>query len=185
MDGREQSCQRATAEGDAVNAPMPINSDWPLERVQHLTALIEAGHGTPEIADKLGVTRNAVIGKCRRLHLQIKTRKSNGGAGKPRPSRTKAAMAARALPLPAGLISLPPLPSAAILIPAFTAIRKKAPPKTTPTVQQSKLRCEWLNGSKPFKRCLDRTVFGYPYCEAHCRRVYINWRGAAAEEMAA
>lgn len=164
-----------------MNAPMPINSDWPLERVQHLTALVDAGHGSPEIADRLGVTRNAVIGKCRRLHLQIKTRKSNGGAGKPRRSRTKAAIAARDLVLPAELITLPPLPSAAILIPVFTAIREKTPPN----VQQSKLRCEWLDGSKPFKRCSDRAVFGYPYCEAHCRRAYINWRGATADEVAA
>jgi GcrA cell cycle regulator len=163
-----------------MNAPMPVNSDWPLERVQRLAALVGAGLGSPEIADKLGVTRNAVIGKCRRLKLQIKTRKSNGGVGKPRPSRTKAAIAARALP--AGPVTLPPLTSDSIVLPVVMTPRKK-PERPTPTI--TKRRCEWLDGHKPFKRCCDRAVFGYPYCEAHCRRAYINWRGAEPMEMAA
>jgi GcrA cell cycle regulator len=43
--------------------------DWNAGNVETLKALLADGHSTREIAQRLGLTRNAVIGKVRRLGL--------------------------------------------------------------------------------------------------------------------
>jgi hypothetical protein len=89
-------------------------------------------------------------------------------------------------------VKLPPL--LALLddpIMLTTPPRERPPPKPKPTieaprpVQQSTQQCRYLTGDKPFVRCADRAVFGYPYCESHCRACYINWHGVALDEVTA
>lgn len=89
-------------------------------------------------------------------------------------------------------VSLPPLLALLgdpILITAPP--RERPAPKPKPSVQEprvarpSKIRCAWLFGDKPFRRCTNKAVFGYSYCAECCRRGYVNWRGAAEQEMAA
>ena len=60
---------------------------WTEERVQLLTELWNAGHPAVEIAEKLDVSRNAVIGKLYRLELS-KRRKPEAGANKAAEKRT-------------------------------------------------------------------------------------------------
>src|SRR6185503_93514 len=73
----------------------------------------------------------------------------------------------------------------------LTTPPRERPPKPNPVieaprpVQQSTQQCRWLDGDKPFKRCEAMAWPGYSYCEVHCRRAYINWRGAALDEVAA
>ena len=45
---------------------------WTEERVAHLTQLWEAGIGTAEIGGRLGMTKNAIIGKAHRIGLKAR-----------------------------------------------------------------------------------------------------------------
>ena len=46
-----------------------MSADWTPERVAALIALWNEGHSTSEIGRRLGITKNAVIGKVHRLGL--------------------------------------------------------------------------------------------------------------------
>jgi GcrA cell cycle regulator len=45
--------------------------EWTDERVDELKRLFEEGLSSPELAAKMGLTRSAIMGKCRRLGLKI------------------------------------------------------------------------------------------------------------------
>jgi len=45
---------------------------WTEERVERLTQLWEAGVGTAEIGERLGMTKNAIIGKAHRIGLKAR-----------------------------------------------------------------------------------------------------------------
>src|SRR5260370_8350164 len=53
---------------------------WTTERIERLKNRFEAGLSCRQIADDIGVSRNAVIGKLSRLNL---TREENGDARRP------------------------------------------------------------------------------------------------------
>src|SRR5580658_9320830 len=63
---------------------MPANNPtWTLERVELLKSHFAAGLSCREIADEIGVSRNAVIGKLSRLKLP----RENSADAAPRPAR--------------------------------------------------------------------------------------------------
>ena len=49
---------------------MLIESVWTQEKVQQLSALWQEGLSTAEIGRRLGITKNAVVGKAHRLFLE-------------------------------------------------------------------------------------------------------------------
>ena len=51
---------------------MPPNHEWTTERVDQLTKLWGTGLSASEIGRKLGITKNAVVGKVRRLNLAMR-----------------------------------------------------------------------------------------------------------------
>ena len=59
----------------SANAPT-----WTEERLERLKSCFEAGWTCRQIADEIGVSRNAVIGKLNRLNL---TRERSGEARRP------------------------------------------------------------------------------------------------------
>src|SRR4029077_7023075 len=68
---------------------MPFQPTWTTERVERLKTHFAAGLSCSEIADQIGVSRNAVIGKISRLNLaREKTRAV-------RPARKEAASTPR------------------------------------------------------------------------------------------
>src|ERR1700735_1433180 len=73
---------------------MPDNT-WTTERIELLKGHFAAGLSCREIADDIGVSRNAVIGKLSRLNL---TREKAGAAQ--RPARTDAANGPRPRSVP-------------------------------------------------------------------------------------
>ena len=50
-------------------APAEVEPTWTLERIEALTRLWEEGVTTAEIGRRIGVTKNAVIGKVHRIGL--------------------------------------------------------------------------------------------------------------------
>ena len=51
---------------------MPPSHEWTVERVEELTKLWATGLSASEIGRRLGITKNAVVGKVRRLDLAMR-----------------------------------------------------------------------------------------------------------------
>src|ERR1700722_16521920 len=63
--------------------------EWSEETIVHLRGLWAAGHSTAEIGRRLGVSKNAVVGKAHRLDLTARPspiRRDGPSAGPPRRS---------------------------------------------------------------------------------------------------
>nr|WP_294520923.1 GcrA family cell cycle regulator [uncultured Rhodopila sp.] len=101
---------------------------WNDETIRHLRDLWAEGHSTAEIGRRLGVSKNAIVGKAHRLDLDARPSPIRREGPKP--------AADRAVPYPrvAGP-TLPPLASAIVspaAVPAYAAPRPAAPRPVAP-----------------------------------------------------
>jgi GcrA cell cycle regulator len=142
---------------------MPDNT-WTTERVELLKSHFADGLSCREIANEIGVSRNAVIGKLSRLNLtrekKLEIRRPGAKAGRSR--------------------SVPRL--------QYRMLRKlfneALPPESDQTIEGeqhcsllelSEERCRWpINspGEKDFCFCGNRPLGGLPYCAGHSRLAY-------------
>ena len=179
---------------------------WNEETIRSLTALWIEGYSTAEIGRRLGVSKNAIVGKAHRLVL------------KPRPSpirRESATLPSDRLPghtlktgptlpplasvsvvsnvtLPSNVKPLRPsvspghdavainanLPNAGIRAADKTpaASSHHAPPNQ---VRRSAPSCCWPigdPGTKAFRFCDDFSLPGKPYCDQHAKLAYVKIR---------
>jgi GcrA cell cycle regulator len=158
-----------------MNREATTGATWTTERVQQLQRCVIAGLTCSEIADEIGVTRNAVIGKIHRLGLS---------PGRPR-GRRPAALAQRMRTAPAQA-RRPPTRIARILR-AVAAGQTVLPFQTTIEVPgvESALRCSLLDlpggrcrwplsdpGKPDFGFCGNDAIAGISYCAGHARLAY-------------
>jgi GcrA cell cycle regulator len=141
---------------------------WTAERVELLKLRFEAGLSCREIADDIGVSRNAVIGKLSRLNL---TRRKGGEAR--RPVRKDAAKGHRPRAMPRLQYQLlqalyaEPQPAA-----------DEEPIHSGPgcsLLELSAEKCRWpisTPGAEDFCFCGNMPVEGLPYCAGHTRLAY-------------
>src|ERR1700688_668987 len=141
---------------------------WTAERVELLKSRFEAGLSCREIADDIGVSRNAVIGKLSRLNL---TRESSGDA--PRPTRKDAASRRHPKTVPELQYRM--------RLPLSGAPRRAADDGPIPNghccslLELSEERCRWpisTPGAEDFCFCGNTPVEGLPYCPGHSRLAY-------------
>jgi GcrA cell cycle regulator len=141
---------------------------WTAERVELLKSRFEAGLSCREIADDIGVSRNAVIGKLSRLNL---TRAKNGGAR--RPAQKDAAKRHRPKTLPRLQYQM------------LQALYAEPQPAADDEpihdghccslLELSEQRCRWpisTPGAEDFCFCGNTPVEGLPYCAGHTRLAY-------------
>jgi GcrA cell cycle regulator len=140
---------------------------WTTERVEHLKAHFAAGLSCREIADQIGVSRNAVIGKVSRLNL---TREKTRAA---RPARKEAASTPRSRAI-AGLRL------------RLVKARSDEPPPVADhepihnghccsLFELNRETCRWpINtpGEADFCFCGNPPIEGLPYCAGHSRLAY-------------
>ena len=149
----------------SANAPT-----WTEERLERLKSCFEAGFTCRQIADEIGVSRNAVIGKLNRLNL------SSEGSGEARdPAQKDAARERRRKTVPRGprlqyqmLKALYAEPPAALEAPIDTG-------HACSLLELSEQRCRWpisSPGEKDFCFCGNTPVDGLPYCPGHTRLAY-------------
>jgi GcrA cell cycle regulator len=171
---------------------------WDEETIRHLRDLWTQGHSTAEIGRRLGVSKNAIVGKAHRLDLD----------GRPSPIRREAAKPVTdrppAYPRMAGP-TLPPLASAnvhAVAPPPSNVQVLRSPPvigprpvTATPVVtpaaprpvmpsapiqtRRSAPSCCWPigePGTKTFRFCDDTSLAGKPYCDEHAKLAYVKLR---------
>ena len=141
---------------------------WTDERIELLKSRFAAGLTCRQIADDIGVTRNAVIGKLNRLNL---TREKSGEA--PRPARKEAVRGRRAKSVPRLQYQLLQKLYAE---PQATAYEAPIPNEhACSLLELSDARCRWpisTPGADDFCFCGNTPVEGLPYCAGHTRLAY-------------
>ncbi len=137
--------------------------DWTTEQIGQLTRLWSEGLSTAEIGKRLGISKNAVVGKAHRLHLNS------------RPSPIK-----RVGPRPA-VVRQPPH-----IRPAAPAAASAPAPQPAPIriVELSSQACRWPighPGDENFHFCTQRAIQGKPYCVEHSAVAYVKAKPKAGE----
>lgn len=149
---------------------------WTDDDIQRLRTLLAEGHSTAEIARRMGVSKNALVGKAHRLDLP----------GRPSPIRRSEAGApwvtrSRRLPVPK-LADMMPLracrslaiePSAGV--PAIRAEPRPLPMERRLTGPVGTRPCCWPIGEPGragFRFCVNFALVRRPYREEHCGHAY-------------
>jgi GcrA cell cycle regulator len=173
---------------------------WDEETIRHLRDLWTQGHSTAEIGRRLGVSKNAIVGKAHRLDLDARPSPIRRDAAKPvveRPSPYPR-MAGPTLPplASAGAQPLPPPPPSSnvqvLRSPPVTGPRPVVapvpvvPPAPRPVMPSAPIQarrsapsCCWPigePGTKAFRFCDDVSVAGKPYCDEHAKLAYVKLR---------
>jgi GcrA cell cycle regulator len=197
-----QSLRRVTSDRTVSSRQrVQRNQDmvWDDETIRLLRELWTQGHSTAEIGRRLGVSKNAIVGKAHRLDLDARPSPIRRDTSKPAGDRPSPCLRA------AGP-TLPPLPSAAVQASATSApsnvrplrmppvlisrpvlpapIAPVAPRPMMPPAQIQSRRsapsCCWPigePGTKSFRFCDDTSMPGKPYCDEHAKLAYVRVRG--------
>lgn len=151
--------------------------EWPENLILRLRADWDEGLSASEIARRLGVTKNAVVGKAHRLDLPAR----------PSPIRRDPSAAALRGPRPRRVRgpTLPPLPATGIATPSPVTNGNLSPTArsatslpTSPPEPAAKGRivtCCWPMGepgTRSFRFCDEPSDPGKPYCEQHAKRAH-------------
>ena len=162
--------------------------EWNEDTIVRLRALWDEGLSTAEIGRRLGITKNAVVGKAHRLVLPAR----------PSPIRREAGRIAPRRPAPRRVVgpTLPPMdapPPRAVEPPSVPAPRPvetvpvppASPPpmlravSATPRFSGRQSACCWPigePGTPSFHFCGDTAAPGRPYCAEHVAIAYVKVR---------
>ncbi len=126
--------------------------DWTPDRVKTLMALWAEGIPTLEIGRRLGVTKNAVVGKVHRLGLPKRQSPINATPRAPRVAKLRPEIRIPSMVVPprADMVKMEDLTSG---------------------------MCNWPEGepgSEDLRFCGQPSVEGKPYCAGHCARAYVK-----------
>lgn len=148
--------------------------DWNEEAIARLRSLWEEGLSTAEIGRRMGVSKNAVVGKAHRLNLP--SRPSPIRRDGERSPRRRLPRRVQGPTLPALSASLAPMPQEAPRpvaerpAPVLRAVCLPRPgARVTP--------CCWPigePGTKSFRFCDADAIAGKPYCEEHAGLAYVR-----------
>jgi GcrA cell cycle regulator len=148
--------------------------DWTEELIARLRALWAEGHSTAEIGRRMGISKNAVVGKAHRLELPARPSPIQRSEAAPRRAGSEVRRPSRP--------ALPPEPRREGLGEHF-AERPAAPPlravQPTPRSSGRSMPCCWPigePGSPGFRFCDEPAVASKPYCEAHVQLAYVKVR---------
>lgn len=149
--------------------------DWTAEAIERLRALWAEGHSTAEIGRRMGISKNAVVGKAHRLNLPARPspirREAPGAATRTVARPPRPAVAPRmTLPQPASSpvvapVAAAPAPRPVVLrpFPRFNAAKSCCWPIGEP-------------GQPGFRFCTAEAMGGKPYCAEHAAVAYVKAR---------
>lgn len=169
--------------------------DWSAEAIERLRALWAEGHSTAEIGRRMGISKNAVVGKAHRLNLPARPspirreatpRPAMPRAAAPRPvasapvPRPVAAVAPVVAPAPVVARPAAPVAAAARPAPAPAAVVRNFPaPRPAFSRAGSSKTCCWPigePGTSAFRFCSGDAMMGKPYCSEHAALAYVKAR---------
>ena len=155
-----------------MNIEATTGATWTTERVQQLHGYVTAGLTCSQIADEIGVTRNAVIGKIHRLGLSPGRRPASlakrmrAAPSQTRQRQTRITRIFRAIAA-----------AGSSLVPFTTTI--EAPPvegaQRCSLLELDGGQCRWPlgdPGKADFGFCGDEAIEGISYCAGHARIAY-------------
>lgn len=176
--------------------------EWNEETIARLRALWSEGLSTAEIGRRMGVSKNAVVGKAHRLSLPprpspIRRDGSVGAAPRqPQPRRVTGPTlpslstegAAASVPAPVVPSSTQPVAAArpAVARPVSTPVRPVAV-RPVPYRNTRMATCCWPigePGTKAFHFCDAEAQAGKPYCAEHAQLAYVKVRDRRDEAAA-
>jgi GcrA cell cycle regulator len=150
--------------------------DWTEETIVCLRTLWDEGHSTAEIGRRLGITKNAVVGKAHRLNLPARPSPIRRSTGEARSVR-------RSVPRRANVSTLPVLPTMAPAQRVAEAIKAVPILRAVPSVSHRSVgrvvACCWPigePGTASFRFCSDSALVGKPYCGEHAAIAYVKVR---------
>jgi GcrA cell cycle regulator len=150
--------------------------EWNEETIGKLRALWAEGLSTAEIGRRMGVSKNAVVGKAHRLNLP--SRPSPIRRDGERTPRRRLPRRVQGPTLPALSASFPPMPQdapRAVAERPAPVLRAVSPPRPGARVTP----CCWPigePGSKSFRFCDADAIAGKPYCDDHAGLAYVKVR---------
>ena len=161
--------------------------DWNDSVIGRLRALWAEGHSTAEIGRRLGVSKNAVVGKAHRLSLEARPspiRRSVPGDAPKRPAArrvTGPTLPTMAVTPPAPAPQQRPLPpppgiAAAAAAPVLRAVGRTGGGRAA---GGRLVACCWPigePGTRTFRFCDDGSLPGKPYCATHAALAYVKIR---------
>jgi GcrA cell cycle regulator len=152
--------------------------DWTTEAIERLKALWAEGHSTAEIGRRMGISKNAVVGKAHRLNLSARPSPIRRDAT-PRPAPVP--RAPRPVPTPMQRLVQPPVmrPAAPPALPP----QASAPPVVrsfpAPRPRTGSRSCCWPigePGTAGFRFCGGEPMAAKPYCMEHAALAYVKPR---------
>jgi GcrA cell cycle regulator len=158
--------------------------EWNEATIVRLRELWGEGHSTAEIGRRLGVSKNAVVGKAHRLDLPARPspiRRDAGGAEPRRPTSrrlegpTLPPLTSACSPIAAAPVATP-APVPAPVRPAAAPPRMQVVP---PRPYARVVTCCWPigePGTRSFRFCDDPSEPGKPYCTEHAKLAYVKVR---------
>jgi len=158
--------------------------EWTSEAIDQLRVLWSEGHSTAEIGRRMGISKNAVVGKAHRLSLPARPSPiRREGAARPGPVRRSPTPARPSLP-PLRRLEAAPVPSASVAprpapVPAATAPAKAPSAVVRPFPRTNAPSCCWPlgdPGTPEFRFCAAEALPGKPYCTEHAALAYVKVR---------
>ena len=171
----------------AKKRPMSNRSDsieWTPEVVLSLRQLWDEGHSTAEIGRRLGVSKNAVVGKAHRLDLPSRPSpiRREGGSTPRAPRRPPVPRLADIVPLETAVVGPARLLSETCRFPLRPASTPAKPVAHAPTTRAPSSPgavgnnpCCWPIGEPGkggFRFCDSSALIGKPYCLDHAQLAY-------------
>ncbi len=171
--------------------------DWTNEAIDQLRALWAEGHSTAEIGRRMGISKNAVVGKAHRLSLPARPSPIRREPGAPRPAQPRRAIVAPPRPpmMPMRRLEggLPPMARQAQpgTVATSPALRPAPLPQPAPTPapaatavvrpfpRASQRTCCWPMGepgTAEFRFCGGEAIPSKPYCTDHAAIAYVKVR---------
>jgi GcrA cell cycle regulator len=159
--------------------------DWTDDVISRLRALWAEGHSTAEIGRRMGVSKNAVVGKAHRLALDARPSPIRRGAPGEAPKRPAAkrvvgpTLPTMATPAPSSASS--PEPERVVVRPVLRPAPGQAPVlrAVNRTGGGRLVACCWPigePGTRSFRFCDDESLPGKPYCGPHAALAYVKIR---------
>ena len=155
---------------------------WTDDTIRALRKLWSEGHPTAEIGRRLGISKNAVVGKAHRLDLPRRLSPIRTKAAPPAPRRATVPRLADIMPM-ASTSAIPQL-SPPPARPRRTERTAPIAPSPAPTDRRIEANtgntpCCWPigdPGTAGFRFCEAPALIGKPYCDAHAQLAYVRAR---------
>ena len=156
--------------------------EWNDETIGRLRSLWAEGHSTAEIGRRMGVSKNAVVGKAHRLNLSSRPSPiRRDGEKTPRRRQPRRVHGSTLPALPATTAPMPVLEQAPRLAEPAPVERPapvlRAVPASRPGARVTP--CCWPigePGTRSFRFCDVDSVAGKPYCTEHSALAYVRVR---------